>query len=150
MVIPPNPFLLTIGLRCFEGAVLASALHWACSLPVTLARHTAARLWPSMSMRCICSQVSGDITYNGKGFDQFQAVHTTAYLDQNDLHIAELTVRETFDFAARCQGIGHKGGACLVLRCCPCMPCLRYGWLQGEHALCIHAACSAALITTGC
>ena len=55
-------------------------------------------------------QVSGNITYNGKKFSEFQAVHTSAYVDQNDLHIAELTVRETLDFAARCQGIGHKAG----------------------------------------
>ena len=55
--------------------------------------------------------MKGSITYNGKGFDQFQAVHTAAYVDQNDLHQAELTVRETLDFAARCQGIGHKAGA---------------------------------------
>lgn len=37
-------------------------------------------------------------------------MHTSAYVDQNDLHQAELTVRETLDFAARCQGIGHKAG----------------------------------------
>ena len=29
---------------------------------------------------------------------------------QVDLHIAELTVRETFDFAARVQGTGLKAG----------------------------------------
>ena len=29
-------------------------------------------------------------------------------MDQNDLHQPELSVRETFDFAARCQGVGHK------------------------------------------
>ncbi|DBA84895.1 TPA: transcription factor [Trebouxia sp. C0004] len=52
--------------------------------------------------------VTGSITYNGKGFDQFRAAHTAAYVDQNDLHQPELTVRETFDFAARCQGVGHK------------------------------------------
>ena len=55
-------------------------------------------------------QVTGSITYNGKGFDQFRAAHTAAYVDQNDLHQPELTVRETFDFAARCQGVGHKAG----------------------------------------
>ena len=55
-------------------------------------------------------QVTGAITYNGKGFDQFKAAHTAAYVDQNDLHQPELTVRETFDFAARCQGIGNKAG----------------------------------------
>jgi len=42
--------------------------------------------------------------------NQFRAVHTSAYVDQNDLHQPELTVRETFNFAARCQGTGHKAG----------------------------------------
>ena len=56
-------------------------------------------------------QVTGSITYNGRGFDQFRAAHTSAYVDQNDVHQPELTVRETFDFAARCQGVGHKAGA---------------------------------------
>ncbi|KAK1578736.1 hypothetical protein Q3G72_032753 [Acer saccharum] len=28
---------------------------------------------------------------------------------QNDLHISEMTVRETLDFSARCQGIGSRG-----------------------------------------
>ena len=55
-------------------------------------------------------QVTGHITYNGRGFDQFRASHTAAYVDQNDLHQPELTVRETFDFAARCQGVGTKAG----------------------------------------
>eukprot|EP00891_Asterochloris_glomerata_P005171 jgi/Astpho2/5171/Aster-04755 len=48
-------------------------------------------------------RVKGNITYNGQGFDKFVAVHTAAYVDQNDLHQPELTVRETFNFAARVQ-----------------------------------------------
>ena len=54
--------------------------------------------------------MTGEITYNGKGFDQFRAVHTASYVDQNDLHQPLLTVKETLDFAARVQGIGHKAG----------------------------------------
>ena len=53
-------------------------------------------------------QVSGNVTYNGTGFHDFRPAHTAAYVDQNDLHQPELSVRETFDFAARCQGVGHK------------------------------------------
>ncbi|KAL0028027.1 hypothetical protein WJX77_001480, partial [Trebouxia sp. C0004] len=68
----------------------------------TLLNALAGRLQKSNFM------LSGDITYNGKKFNEFQAVHTAAYVDQNDLHQAELTVRETLDFAARCQGVGHK------------------------------------------
>ena len=35
-------------------------------------------------------------------------------LPQVDNHIAELTVRETLDFAARVLGVGHKAGAFAV------------------------------------
>ncbi|KAK4275171.1 hypothetical protein QN277_018300 [Acacia crassicarpa] len=47
---------------------------------------------------------SGSITYNGHELDEFCVQRTSAYISQTDNHIAELTVRETFDFAARCQG----------------------------------------------
>lgn len=33
---------------------------------------------------------------------------TSAYISQTDDHIGELTVRETFDFAARCQGASES------------------------------------------
>ncbi|WZY82499.1 hypothetical protein YC2023_028883 [Brassica napus] len=47
---------------------------------------------------------TGNITYNGESFDEFHVKRTSAYISQTDNHIAELTVRETLDFAARCQG----------------------------------------------
>ena len=40
-------------------------------------------------------QVRGDVRYNGYGFDECVVGRTAAYVDQNDNHIAELTVRET-------------------------------------------------------
>lgn len=44
---------------------------------------------------------------------------------QVDNHIAELTVRETLDFAARVLGVGHKEG--ILCRCnycaCSAVPC---------------------------
>ena len=40
-------------------------------------------------------QVKGEVTYNGYGFDECIVGRTAAYVDQNDNHIAELTVRET-------------------------------------------------------
>ena len=58
-------------------------------------------------MRAVC-QVGGRITYNGEPFEDFQVARTCAYISQVDEHQAELTVRETFDFAARCLGTGHK------------------------------------------
>ncbi|KAL1161231.1 hypothetical protein V6Z11_A07G119600 [Gossypium hirsutum] len=48
--------------------------------------------------------VSGDITYNGTKLDEFYVRRTSAYISQTDDHLPELTVRETFDFAARFQG----------------------------------------------
>lgn len=49
-------------------------------------------------------QKTGSITYNGHEADEFFVKRTCAYISQTDNHTAELTVRETLDFAARCQG----------------------------------------------
>ncbi|RDX89206.1 ABC transporter G family member 31, partial [Mucuna pruriens] len=49
-------------------------------------------------------KTTGSITYNGYNVDEFYVRRTSAYISQTDDHIAELTVRETFDFGARCQG----------------------------------------------
>lgn len=53
-------------------------------------------------------QTSGNITYNGHGLKEFVPERTSAYVSQQDWHIAEMTVRETLDFSARCQGVGSK------------------------------------------
>ncbi|CAN4076594.1 unnamed protein product [Withania somnifera] len=53
-------------------------------------------------------KVSGKVTYNGHGMDEFVPQRTSAYISQNDLHIGEMTVRETLAFSARCQGVGAK------------------------------------------
>ncbi|PHT40513.1 Pleiotropic drug resistance protein 3 [Capsicum baccatum] len=53
-------------------------------------------------------KVSGRVTYNGHGMDEFVPQRTSAYISQNDLHIGEMTVRETLAFSARCQGVGAK------------------------------------------
>ncbi|XP_047323853.1 pleiotropic drug resistance protein 1-like [Impatiens glandulifera] len=53
-------------------------------------------------------KVSGRVTYNGHGMEEFVPERTSAYISQNDLHIGELTVRETLAFSARCQGIGRQ------------------------------------------
>ncbi|XP_052210664.1 pleiotropic drug resistance protein 1-like [Diospyros lotus] len=51
-------------------------------------------------------KVSGRVTYNGHGMNEFVPQRTSAYISQYDLHIGELTVRETLAFSARCQGVG--------------------------------------------
>ncbi|XP_062030524.1 pleiotropic drug resistance protein 1-like isoform X1 [Rosa rugosa] len=51
---------------------------------------------------------SGRVIYNGIEMDEFVSERTSAYVSQHDLHIPELTVRETLAFAARCQGVGPR------------------------------------------
>ncbi|KAJ6303024.1 hypothetical protein OIU77_016997 [Salix suchowensis] len=53
---------------------------------------------------------SGNITYNGQKIDDFYVQRTSAYISQTDNHIAELTVRETLDFAACWQGASDGFG----------------------------------------
>ncbi|XP_050366567.1 pleiotropic drug resistance protein 1-like [Argentina anserina] len=51
---------------------------------------------------------SGKVTYNGHGIAEFVPQRTSAYISQNDLHIGEMTVKETLAFSARCQGVGSN------------------------------------------
>ncbi|KAG6492651.1 ABC transporter G family member 44-like [Zingiber officinale] len=53
-------------------------------------------------------KVSGRVTYNGHSMNEFVAQRTAAYVSQHDLHIGEMTVRETLEFSARCQGVGSR------------------------------------------
>ncbi|TVU35263.1 hypothetical protein EJB05_17142, partial [Eragrostis curvula] len=53
-------------------------------------------------------EVSGEVTYNGFGMDEFVPQKTAAYISQNDVHDGELTVKEVLDFSARCQGVGQR------------------------------------------
>ncbi|KAK9149767.1 hypothetical protein Scep_008524 [Stephania cephalantha] len=53
-------------------------------------------------------KVTGKVTYNGHGLNEFVPKKTSAYISQNDVHIGEMTVRETLAFSARCQGVGTQ------------------------------------------
>ncbi|CAK7348518.1 unnamed protein product [Dovyalis caffra] len=53
-------------------------------------------------------KVEGEISYNGYKFNEFVPQKTSAYISQYDELISEMTVRETLDFSARCQGIGGR------------------------------------------
>ncbi|EPS67051.1 hypothetical protein M569_07724, partial [Genlisea aurea] len=53
-------------------------------------------------------EVSGKVTYNGYEMNEFVPQRTSAYISQYDLHIPEMTVRETLAFSARCQGVGPR------------------------------------------
>lgn len=61
-----------------------------------------------MSLRLF--QMKGTVTYNGHKLDEFVPQKTAVYISQNDLHVAHMTVRETLDFSARCQGTGTRYG----------------------------------------
>ncbi|KAL9352179.1 hypothetical protein Peur_054859 [Populus x canadensis] len=53
-------------------------------------------------------EVEGEISYNGYKLDEFVPQKTSAYISQYDLHMPEMTVRETIDFSAHCQGVGSR------------------------------------------
>ncbi|KAI6672615.1 hypothetical protein NL676_000521 [Syzygium grande] len=53
-------------------------------------------------------KVKGEISYNGYKLNEFVPQKTSAYIGQYDMHMPEMTVRETLDFSARCQGIGGR------------------------------------------
>ncbi|ONK76632.1 uncharacterized protein A4U43_C03F30360 [Asparagus officinalis] len=53
-------------------------------------------------------KVSGSVTYNGHELSEFVPQRSSAYISQHDLHIPEMTVRETLAFSARCQGVGPR------------------------------------------
>ncbi|KAG5229491.1 pleiotropic drug resistance protein [Salix suchowensis] len=53
-------------------------------------------------------KVAGEMSYNGHKLEEFVPQKSSAYVSQYDLHIPEMTVRETIDFSARCQGTGSR------------------------------------------
>jgi len=55
-------------------------------------------------------KTEGKVTYNGYGLNEFVPQKTAAYVSQHDLHVGELTVRETLDFSAHVLGVGSQFG----------------------------------------
>lgn len=53
-------------------------------------------------------KVTGTVTYNGHSLNEFVPQRTSTYISQHDLHLREMTVRETLDFSGRCQGVGVR------------------------------------------
>ena len=58
------------------------------------------------------------MTYNGHGLNEFVPQRTAAYISQHDVHIGEMTVRETLAFSARCQGVGSRYGESIYNESC--------------------------------
>ncbi|KAM3699900.1 hypothetical protein ACJW31_05G060400 [Castanea mollissima] len=65
----------------------------------TLLLALAGKLGPDLKF-------SGRVTYNGHDMNEFVPQRTAAYIGQYDIHIGEMTVRETLAFSARCLGVG--------------------------------------------
>ncbi|XAR49749.1 hypothetical protein NMG60_11033040 [Bertholletia excelsa] len=55
-------------------------------------------------------KVSGKVYYNGHELENFVTQKMSAYISQYDQHIPEMTVRETIEFSARCQGVETRTG----------------------------------------
>ncbi|KAL5576928.1 hypothetical protein UlMin_018627 [Ulmus minor] len=53
-------------------------------------------------------RVKGNISYNGYKLNEFVPQKSSAYISQNDVHVGEMTVKETLDFSARCLGVGTR------------------------------------------
>ncbi|PSC75525.1 pleiotropic drug resistance 5-like isoform A [Micractinium conductrix] len=60
----------------------------------TLLQTLGGQLKPSKRLR-----IEGDVRYNGQPASQFDLQRTAAYVDQYDVHLPLLTVRETLEFA---------------------------------------------------
>ena len=50
------------------------------------------------------------VTYNGTNSMNLCPKRPLHVLSQNDAHVAEMTIKETLDFSARCQGVGSRYG----------------------------------------
>lgn len=61
--------------------------------------------------------MTGRVTYNGHELEEIVPQKTSAYISQNDVHIGVMTVQETLDFSARCQGTGTRHGNYHILYC---------------------------------
>ncbi|WCJ40426.1 ABC transporter G family member 40 [Euphorbia peplus] len=103
-ILPSRKKSLTI-LQDVSGVIHPSRMTLLLGPPssgkTTLLLALAGKLDPSLKF-------SGNVTYNGHQMNEFIAERTAAYISQHDLHIGEMTVRETLAFSARCQGVGSR------------------------------------------
>nr|AIU41654.1 ABC transporter family protein [Hevea brasiliensis] len=103
-VLPNRKRPLTI-LKDVSGVIKPSRMTLLLGPPssgkTTLLLALAGKLDPNL-------KVSGNVTYNAHTLNEFIPQRTAAYISQHDLHIGEMTVRETLAFSARCQGVGTQ------------------------------------------
>uniref|UniRef100_A0A0D9XCM6 ABC transporter domain-containing protein n=1 Tax=Leersia perrieri TaxID=77586 RepID=A0A0D9XCM6_9ORYZ len=94
------PTIFNTYANIFEG--LANALHITPKKKqkISILHNVSGIVKPHRS-----SWLRENITSNDLGWDT--PIDYKAYVSQHDVHLAELTVRETVSFSARCQGVGH-------------------------------------------
>ncbi len=88
-------------------------------------------------------QIDGKVTYNGHELSEFLPERTAVYVEQEDQHMPELTVRETFDFSACCQGVGSNAGVLLTTSLHACehlvslmhVECCLVSWKDGKSSI---------------
>lgn len=51
-------------------------------------------------------QAKGEVTYNGYKLNEFVPHKTAGYVNQNDLHVAQMTVREVLEYSSKSQDVG--------------------------------------------
>ncbi len=83
------------------------------------------------------------MTYNGRTFAEFIPERTSVYVEQEDKHMPELSVRETFNFAALCHGTGGRRGG-LVASSHPDLECCAIFWAVTNQSFCKHAGKQSA------
>ncbi|XP_048234095.1 pleiotropic drug resistance protein 1-like [Ricinus communis] len=103
-ILPSRKKQLTV-LKDVSGVIKPSRMTLLLGPPssgkTTLLLALAGKLDPNLKF-------SGNVTYNGHRMNEFIPQSTAAYISQHDLHIGEMTVRETLSFSARCQGVGTR------------------------------------------
>ncbi|GJN28601.1 hypothetical protein PR202_gb16803 [Eleusine coracana subsp. coracana] len=110
-----------------EGEVAQQLVHisWISESSTFYHRHCSRAVvaipFASMFLQHIIGEVdflltvSGRVTYNGRGMDEFLPERTAAYVSQDDLHNGEMTVQETLSFSAKCQGLGNRNDLLMEL-----------------------------------
>nr|GEU43666.1 pleiotropic drug resistance protein 1-like [Tanacetum cinerariifolium] len=86
-----------------ELGIRSSSTPILCSGKTTLLLSLAGKLAKELT-------ISGKVTYNGHELHEFVPERTSAYISQHDVHIGQMTVRETLAFSARCQGAAATKG----------------------------------------
>ncbi|KAF8027590.1 hypothetical protein BT93_E0490 [Corymbia citriodora subsp. variegata] len=122
------PTLANVALNMAESALGLSGIRWAKRTKLAILKNVSGIVKPSRMALLLgppssgkttlllalagkldpTLKVKGEISYNGYRLKEFVPQKTSAYISQNDVHLGVLTVKETLDFSARCQGVGTR------------------------------------------